>query len=131
MTTSADTREKVQPVALAHICSTDTYPDIKLEVLDGSLLQPEHSPVPLYAALQPDAGLEGWRLVPVEPTPAMLKAGRYHWGPWLNPEKTERAGRYDDGDSDIRNQEVWEQMLSAAPPPPMQPTVGEDKCGIM
>ena len=57
MTTSADTREKVQPVALAHICSTDTYPDIKLEVLDGSLLQPEHSPVPLYAALQPDAGL--------------------------------------------------------------------------
>jgi hypothetical protein len=40
----------VKPVARLHITSTDTYPDIEVEVLDGSTLQPEMSPVNIYTA---------------------------------------------------------------------------------
>ena len=39
-----------EPCARLHITSTDTYPDIDIEVLDGSLLQPSMSPVNVYAA---------------------------------------------------------------------------------
>lgn len=39
-----------EPVARLHITPTDTYPDIEIEVLDGSTLQPSMSPVLVYAA---------------------------------------------------------------------------------
>lgn len=69
-------------------------------------------------ASQPDCSTAqhsaGWRLVPVEPTEAMIEASRYHWGPWINEAKTERAGRYDP-DAGERERAVWEQMLAAAP----------------
>lgn len=51
-------------VARLHIRSTDTYPDVEVEVLDGTDLQPEHSPVDVYLA-PPGAGPvlpEGWRI---------------------------------------------------------------------
>lgn len=56
------------------------------------------------------------KLVPVEPTEEMLDAARYHWGPWLDEAKTQRAGRRSDDPAEIeRAKEIWAQMLSAAP----------------
>jgi len=37
-----------KPVARLHITSTDTYPDIEVEVMDGAALQPQDSPVDVY-----------------------------------------------------------------------------------
>lgn len=45
---------ETRPVALAHVRLEDTGLEADLEVLDGSRLQPEHSPVGLYLA--PPAG---------------------------------------------------------------------------
>lgn len=60
-----------------------------------------------------------WVLVPREPTPEMMKAARYHWGPEFdNGGYMARAGRYDDGESDERNRAVWAQMIEAASPSP-------------
>lgn len=45
----------VEPCARLHITATDTYPDVEVEVLNGELLQPEMSPVSVYAAPPPPA----------------------------------------------------------------------------
>lgn len=57
-TTPATAGAREEPVALAHIRETDTYPLISIEVLDGTCLQPSMSPVKLYAAppAQPAGG---------------------------------------------------------------------------
>lgn len=41
-----------KPIASLHITSTDTYPDIRVEVHDGALLQPSISPVRIYATTE-------------------------------------------------------------------------------
>lgn len=38
-----------KPIASLHITSTDTYPDIEVEVHEGALLQPSMSPIKVYA----------------------------------------------------------------------------------
>ena len=65
---------------------------------------------PVPQPLTSGAGLEGWRLVPVYPTPEMLNAA-----PRRGP------------DTDSMYSGIYRAMLAAAPPPPMQPTVGEGK----
>jgi len=63
-----------------------------------------------------------WRTVPVEPTDAMLDEAVYFWGPWLDEEKTQRAGRRSDDPADRdRARAVWAQMLSATLSPREQP----------
>lgn len=58
----------------------------------------------------------GWQMVPVEPTEAMLHEAMYFWGPWLDEEQTQRAGRRSDDPADLeRAKAVWAQMLAAAP----------------
>lgn len=42
-----------EPVARLHITETDTYPDIEVEVLNGTTLQPGMSPVNIYTTPQP------------------------------------------------------------------------------
>lgn len=42
----------VEPVARLHITETDTYPDVSVEVLDGTTLQPSMSPVLVYSIPQ-------------------------------------------------------------------------------
>ncbi len=39
-----------EPVARLHVTPTDTYPDVRVEVLDGSGLQPANSPYDVYLA---------------------------------------------------------------------------------
>lgn len=60
---------------------------------------------------------DAMKLVPVEPTEAMLDEACYFWGPWLDDEKTQRAGRHSD-DPEVRERAkaVWQQMLAASPP---------------
>lgn len=41
-----------EPVARLHITATDTYPDVDVEVLDGTHLQPNMSPVSVYLTPQ-------------------------------------------------------------------------------
>lgn len=62
-----------------------------------------------------------WRMVPVEPTYAMLDNARYFWGPWIDAEKTQRAGRRSEDPADVeRARAVWEQMLAASPAPDLE-----------
>lgn len=35
-------------VAMLHITETDTYPDVEVEVLDGTNFQPSMSPIKIY-----------------------------------------------------------------------------------
>lgn len=70
------------------------------------------------APAAPAEPVTGWRMVPVEPTPEILKAAmdtaeRHLQGDWFNDEcKTdeERANK--------SNADYWRAMLDAAPPPP-------------
>ena len=41
------------PVARLHIQQTDTYPNVRVEVLDGAALQPSASPVDVYTEHAP------------------------------------------------------------------------------
>lgn len=44
--------EQGEVVARLHVTSTDTYPDIKVEVLNGADLQPSMSPINVYTTPQ-------------------------------------------------------------------------------
>lgn len=66
-------------------------------------------------------------MVPREPTPEMLDAARYFWGPWLNEEKTERAGRRSDDPADVeRARQVWDEMIRAALSAPAPQGIGRE-----
>lgn len=55
------------PVATLHITSTDTYPDIEVEVHNGEALQPSMSPVKVYAApVAGEAEIERLRKIAIE-----------------------------------------------------------------
>lgn len=62
---------------------------------------------PLYLAAPPTAQAEGWKLVPIEPTPAMLAAVVTSMDDFLLGKEAEKQYRED-----------WAAMLTAAPPPP-------------
>jgi len=42
-----------EPVARLHVTETDTYPDIDVEVINGTWLQPKMSPISVYVATPP------------------------------------------------------------------------------
>jgi len=72
-------------------------------------------------ALASPAKATGWQTVPVEPTDHMLNEAVYYWGPWLDEEKTQRAGRRSDDPADReRARAVWAQMLAAVPTTPIK-----------
>lgn len=56
-------REIMKPVARLHITATDTYPDIEVEVMDGTYLQPSMSPVDVYLTARPADGVAVPQLV--------------------------------------------------------------------
>lgn len=56
---------------------------------------------------------KGWKLVPIEPTEAMKKAGGYVNSEWLNDNAPIGQGRYE---SPMPG--VYKAMLDAAPEPP-------------
>lgn len=60
---------------------------------------------------------KGWRLVPVEPTEAMLQAPKMREYAWVSGEAVEGW--------DIAR--CWEEMLSAAPEPPTDEKDGSNE----
>jgi len=73
-----------------------------------------------------------WVMVPREPTEAMLDAATYFWGPWLDEERSQRAGRRDDSpEVRERGAAVWEQMIRAASPSPLEGAGREDDAELM
>ena len=61
-----------------------------------------------YVSAQPAPSIpEGWKLVPIEPTPGMIDAAEY----------------VDWGDADVRGSciNAWDRMLAAAPKPEAKP----------
>ncbi len=64
---------------------------------------------------------EGWRLVPVEPTPEMRGAGGHANSEWLNDNAPLGEVHYA-----MPMQSVWAAMLASSPQPPAQSASAKD-----
>lgn len=122
---TGEARELIADIKRRRQRYNDSYTDegIFLDRLADALERQSPTPQP-----QQDAGSGGWKLVPVEPTEAMLKASWFQ--DWLNEGASEKEvealfqERWADERDDIMRS--YRAMLAAAPQPePSEPEGGE------